>query len=325
MLKNIRKMAKSSFMVDAAFACGIRQRLRLCAHRAGASGGLRAYAFVTLGRPISPAGLNTGSGSPYFARRAQYGLDLGCVRVWDLAPSQKWDGNSMKCKKVGLNMKKIQNYRAVVWDMDGTLLDTLPDIRDALNETLAAWGLAQVTTEQTLSYIGHGAEYLCRCASRLDGDKLDAFHREYRERSLARPDAKTRTYDGVPDVIRELNARGIPNAIYTNKPQKWCEKLADRFYGGDAFRCIVGSDGRHILKPSPEGLDIIAQTLDVDRRDLVMIGDSDVDYQTAVNAGCHGISVSWGFRTKAFLMENGAQIIVDTPDELRGLLGIESD
>ena len=60
-------------------------------------------------------------------------------------------------------MNKIQNYRAVVWDMDGTLLDTLPDIEGALNETLAAWGLEQVTTEQTLSYVGHGAEYLCRC------------------------------------------------------------------------------------------------------------------------------------------------------------------
>ena len=110
-------------------------------------------------------------------------------------------------------MNKIQNYRAVVWDMDGTLLDTLPDIEGALNETLAAWGLEQVTTEQTLSYVGHGAEYLCRCASHLEGESLDAFHRDYRARSIARPDAKTRVYDGVPEIIAALRDRGIPSAI----------------------------------------------------------------------------------------------------------------
>ena len=219
-------------------------------------------------------------------------------------------------------MNKIQNYRAVVWDMDGTLLDTLPDIEGALNETLAAWGLEQVTTEQTLSYVGHGAEYLCRCASHLEGESLDAFHRDYRARSIARPDAKTRVYDGVPEIIGALRDRGIPSAIYTNKPQNWCEKLADRFYGKDAFGCIVGSDGRHILKPSVEGLEIIAQAFGVEVKDLVMIGDSDVDYQTAVNAKCSGISVSWGFRTKAFLEASGAQIIVDTPKALRDVLGI---
>lgn len=219
-------------------------------------------------------------------------------------------------------MDKILNYRAVVWDMDGTLLNTLADIRGALNETLAAWNLPQVTTEQTLSFVGRGAEYLCRCASGLDGENLDKFHREYRERSFARPDAQTCPYEGVPEIIRDLNERRIPCGIYTNKPQNWCEKLARRFFGADAFQCIVGSDARRILKPDPKGLEIMAAAFGAAVSDLVMIGDSDVDFQTSVNARCHGICVSWGFRTKDFLQKAGAKIIADDAKQLRGLLGL---
>lgn len=219
-------------------------------------------------------------------------------------------------------LQPIQGYKAVVWDMDGTLLDTLGDIRDSLNETLEAWGLSLVTEEQTLSYIGHGAKYLCQCASHLEGEALERFHEEYRCRSLARPDGKTCRYDGVLEIIDALNARGIRNGIYTNKPQKWCEKLADRFYGRNRFGCIVGSDERQILKPDSRGLEIVAEAFGIDMKDIVMIGDSDVDYETSKRAGCHGVSVSWGFRTRAFLRAHGAQTIVDTPMELRFVLGL---
>lgn len=222
-------------------------------------------------------------------------------------------------------MKTLTNYKGIIWDMDGTLLDTLGDIQGALNETLAVYGLPAVTAEQTLSYIGHGARYLCQCASKLDGDELTRFHNDYRAHSLNRQDAKTHPYPGVPEIIRELNARNIKNGIYTNKPMAWCLKLAENFYGKGSFDIAIGTDERQILKPNPQGIFDICKHWNVSVDDVIMIGDSDVDYLTAVNGKCRAVCVSWGFRSENVLRKAGAQTIAANVAQLRQILGLSID
>ena len=219
-------------------------------------------------------------------------------------------------------MKPIQDYRAVIWDMDGTLLNTLGDIAGALNDTLIQWNLPTHSEKKVLEFIGHGAKYLCQCASGLQGEDLDRFHREYRQNSLSRNDPQTHPYPGIAEILSDLHNNDIKIGIYTNKPKEWCTKLAIRFFGAHTFDLIEGTDARNILKPDPTPILDMCKTWHIDPSQAVMIGDSDVDWKTAQNAGCMGICVSYGFRSRQCLVDAGATCIADSVSECRQRLGL---
>lgn len=211
-------------------------------------------------------------------------------------------------------------YRATIWDMDGTLLNTLGDITESLNATLEQYHLPTHTQTRVLDFIGHGARYLCQCASGLTGTALDEFNKQYRQNSLNRNDPQTHPYDGIVSLIHDLKKNGIFVGIYTNKPRNWCQKLASRFFGEDAFDAIHGTDERNILKPSPLPIETMCQNWQVSPQETIMIGDSDVDYQTAVNAHCISLCVSYGFRSRQFLIDHGATQIADSVEQCRKAL-----
>lgn len=215
----------------------------------------------------------------------------------------------------------LKNIRGVFLDMDGTLLNTLDDICDAVNETLTHWGLENRTQAELIQFIGFGAKHLCRGATGFEDDaRLEAFHQAYRQNALLRQDPKTEPYAGMPELVAHLRAKGVRVGIYTNKPQAWTEKLAARYFGENAFDGIYGVHAGGVLKPSAAGIVEMCGRWGIACRDTVMVGDSPVDIETAHLAGVPGIGCTWGFRPREALVAAGADFLVDSASELRALL-----
>lgn len=208
-----------------------------------------------------------------------------------------------------------ETVRGVVWDMDGTLLNTLEDIAGGLNQALRAWGLPEHSAHEALDGIGHGSTYLCQWASGLAGEALEKFTQEYRWNTVHLEHPRTQPYAGIPELISLLKSRGIKLGIYTNKPQGWTEQLVERFFGHEAFDMVLGTVPGGVLKPSAEGLVRMSRQWGIPMSEIVMVGDSEVDFETAKNAGCRPVIVGWGFGRRDLLEGLGA-FIVDTSDEL---------
>lgn len=212
--------------------------------------------------------------------------------------------------------------RALIWDMDGTLLNTLDDIIGACYDTLDAYGLPRPDRAAMIQLIGYGARHLCHGASGLDGVMLDRFMKDYRARAMHRDDPKTRIYPGISETLQWARAKGLCLGIYTNKPQAWCEKLTEKFFGSGVFDKIIGTTAEGLLKPDPEGIWRMCRAWGIAPHEAVMIGDSPVDHETAVRAGCQHVCVTWGFRSRQVLEDAGAQILVDDHAALWALLGV---
>ena len=223
---------------------------------------------------------------------------------------------------MGSQMLAIPTPKAVFWDLDGTLLNTLNDIAAALHQTLTAWGLPTHQPHETLDGIGHGSHYLCHWGSGLEGEQLNQFTTQYRYNAVHLEHPQTCPYPDIPQILADLKSRGVKLAIYTNKPQLWSEQLAAKFFGPDFFDAIIGTSPDGWLKPDPGGLLHLCQTWDLTPTNTVMVGDSEVDWETAKNAGCPCICVTWGFGNYPNLRALNANLI-DTPDELRRALGLD--
>ena len=210
-------------------------------------------------------------------------------------------------------------YKAVLFDMDGTLLDTLEDLRDGVNLMLERRGAPQRTTEEIRAFVGNGARKLMQLAlpAGTDGAEVESVLEEYREWYKVNYCIKTRPYDGVEEILNLLQAQGIKSAVVTNKPDATARQLAEKFFPGlPAF----GQRDEIPKKPAPDMVRNALEVLGVAAQDAVYVGDSEVDVKTARNAGMPLIAVSWGFRTREQLRAAGAETIVDTAEELRQLL-----
>ena len=210
-------------------------------------------------------------------------------------------------------------YKAVLFDMDGTLLDTLEDLRDGVNLMLERRGYPLRTTEEIRDFVGNGARQLMQLAlpAGTDGAEVESVLEEYREWYKVNYCIKTRPYDGVEEILNLLQAQGIKSAVVSNKPDATARQLAEKFFPGlPAF----GQRDEIPRKPAPDMVRNALEVLGVAAQDAVYVGDSEVDVKTARNAGMPLIAVSWGFRTREQLRAAGAEIIVDTAEELRQLL-----
>ena len=210
-------------------------------------------------------------------------------------------------------------YKAVLFDMDGTLLDTLEDLRDGVNLMLERRGYPLRTTEEIRDFVGNGARQLMQLAlpAGAEETEVDSVLEEYREWYKVNYCIKTRPYDGVEEILNLLQAQGIKSAVVSNKPDATARQLAEKFFPGlPAF----GQRDEIPKKPAPDMVRNALEVLGVAAQDAVYVGDSEVDVKTARNAGMPLIAVSWGFRTREQLRAAGAEIIVDTAEELRQLL-----
>ena len=210
-------------------------------------------------------------------------------------------------------------YEAVLFDMDGTLLDTLEDLRSGVNVALGRHGYPEHTLEEVRTYVGNGAGVLIRKAL-PEGTPEEEFRqilKEYKEWYRVNYCTKTRPYPGVAELLEELRRRGVKTAVVSNKPHAVTKELAEKFFPGlPAF----GQKDGVPRKPEPDMVFQALEALGADRSRSVYVGDSEVDVATARNAGLPVITVSWGFRTAEQLQAAGADTIAASAEELAALL-----
>ena len=213
----------------------------------------------------------------------------------------------------------MQQYHTYIFDLDGTLLDTLDDLAAAVNYALRSYGMPEHSREEVRRFVGNGVRMLMIRAI-PDGERnpqfeevFSTFRQYYLEHSLDR----TRPYDGIPEMLARLKQRGCRLAVVSNKFDAATKELCRHFFT-DTIEVAVGEHEAEGIrkKPAPDTVNEALSQLGVDRLDAVYVGDSDVDLQTARNAGLPCISVLWGFRDKDFLLANGATTFIISPKEL---------
>ena len=205
--------------------------------------------------------------------------------------------------------------KAVIFDLDGTLADTLPDIMTAVNGVRAHYGLPSFDEKYVLKFInGDTAEFARNIEPDLPDDKIDEAIGIYKAHYSKCYLEKTHEYDGMTELLKTLRSHGIKLAVFSNKADEYVKNLAKKLFPG-IFDYALGA-GIYASKPSPDGANAILETFGVSSHDAVFVGDSDVDINTAKNAGIRAVGVSWGYRGHEFLEKLGGCEVVDTMAEL---------
>ena len=211
------------------------------------------------------------------------------------------------------------NFRAVIFDLDGTLANTLEDIADNMNRVLAEKNFPTHPYDAYRYYVGNGL-YNLVIQTLPENVRTDLVVSECHSRMLEVYEAnyivKTHLYDGISELLDNLAAQGIKLAVLSNKADILNQKICDVLLKKWKFDAIIGSSYRFPRKPNPEAALFITQQMGVKPKDVCYIGDSNVDMKTAIAAGFFPVGVSWGFRPVAELIENGAKKIINHPNEL---------
>lgn len=212
----------------------------------------------------------------------------------------------------------------VVLDLDGTLLDTLQDLMNSVNYALAQSCRPIRTLAEIRSFVGNGVRLLVERAigETLPEDAFQEIFQCFKQHYMKHCLDFTEPYDGIVPMLGRLRQMGCELAIVSNKLQPAVTELCERFFA-DFIDVAVGESETVRRKPSPDSVFFAINQLGASASQVVYVGDSEVDLQTARNAGVPCISVLWGFRDKAFLQENGATIFAESPADLPRLL--ESD
>jgi phosphoglycolate phosphatase len=215
----------------------------------------------------------------------------------------------------------MSQFNTVLFDLDGTLLDTLGDLADSVNYVLSRFCFEKRTDDEVKSFIGNGIPTLLRRALPPDADTeicdkaLEYFIQYYNKNMTNR----TRPYEGIEEMLRTLKGAGFKIGVVSNKKDFAVKELCSYFFGG-LIDSALGSTAEDTRKPSPKMVFDTLEVLKSDKESTVYVGDSDTDIQTAKNAGVDMICVGWGYRSIEFLKENGAGKIAADPWELLTLL-----
>jgi phosphoglycolate phosphatase len=213
-------------------------------------------------------------------------------------------------------------YKAVLFDLDGTLLDTLEDIANSMNAVLERDGFKAHPVERYRKFVGGGFGDLSRKV--LPEDFNDDEHAavistKMREEYSRRWGEKTRLYPGIGWMLDSLRDRGIPVSILSNKPDDFTQIICGHYFKQWRFAVILGATERFPRKPNPAAALFVARGMGIAPGDILYLGDSDTDMKTAVAAGMYPVGALWGFRDEKELSSNGAQILLKNPGELLDL------
>lgn len=214
--------------------------------------------------------------------------------------------------------------KCAVFDLDGTLLNTIKTINYYLNTALRSFGLGEINEEDCMSFVGDGAVMLVRRAlNKLDEGNEETFDRVYKEYNRlydADPYYLTEPYEGVTELLRELRDSGFAIGVLSNKPDFATRAAVEHFFG-DIFSFVAGGRAGIPLKPAPDALLSLLNDAGFSADETVYIGDSDQDILTGRNAGVTGtISVCWGFRSADHLASSGAECLVYSADEIKDMI-----
>ncbi|MCI6012873.1 MAG: HAD family hydrolase [Firmicutes bacterium] len=212
----------------------------------------------------------------------------------------------------------MKEYKAAVFDLDGTLLETLEDLADSTNHALRTFGLPVRTTDEVCRFVGNGIHKLIERAVPEDSssETVEQVYEEFKRWYAIHCNDKTSAYAGIEEMLHTLRQLGIRTAVVSNKADFAVQTLCKIYFPGLLDAAVGQRDGIR-TKPAPDAVHEVLKILDISREDAVYVGDSDVDIETAANAGMDCISVTWGFRSRQFLIEHGACVLADTPRALQ--------
>ncbi|GHU87398.1 phosphoglycolate phosphatase [Bacteroidia bacterium] len=213
----------------------------------------------------------------------------------------------------------MNSFHTVIFDLDGTLVDSLVDIADAMNRTLIRFGFPTFDYESYKYFVGNGLKnlvYQCLPDNKKQETQvmecLKVMMEEY-GKSYAE---KTRLYDGIPELLDTLAKRNLKLAVLSNKADELTQKIGSDLLNKWRFDIILGANERFPRKPDPESALYISKELNVSPKNVLYLGDTNIDMKTANAAGMFAVGVTWGFRTREELLESGAKAIIDNPLEL---------
>lgn len=212
-------------------------------------------------------------------------------------------------------------YTTIIFDLDGTLLNTLADLAAATNHALAEHKLPQRTTDEVRRFVGNGIHKLIERAvpadtpAELQEAVFASFNRYYKEHCAD----STRPYEGVPQLLQQLRTAGCRTAIVSNKADYGVQALAKQYFDGQ-LDAACGERAGIAKKPAPDMLLAIMQQLKAEPASTIYIGDSDTDLDTALNAGVACIGACWGFRGRAFLEAHGAKLLAENVSDIWELI-----
>ncbi len=208
-------------------------------------------------------------------------------------------------------------YQLAIFDLDGTILDTLQDLANSTNYALRQSGCPERTIDEVRCFVGNGILNLIKRAvpQNSSEDLVSKVFEDFKIHYAAHCADNTKEYDGVSKLFAQLRADGMKIAVVSNKADFAVQKLCKDYFDG-YLDTTVGEREQVRRKPAPDSVNEVLKNLNISRKNAVYIGDSDVDIETAKNAGMPCISVNWGFRSTDFLTEHGAAQIVSTMDEL---------
>ena len=208
-------------------------------------------------------------------------------------------------------------FSTVIFDLDGTLLDTLEDIRDSVNRALSQFGFPPRTLEEIRRFVGNGAVKLLERAvpHPVDDETFRALYTAYDRDYTAHQRDRTAPYAGVLPLLRTLRERGVHTAVLSNKQDNVVRPLCEYYFPNLLDMATGPADGRAV-KPAPDGIFYIAETLGVPLSDVLYVGDSEADVRTGLAAGVRTVAVLWGFRDRQTLENAGATIFTEKPQEI---------
>jgi phosphoglycolate phosphatase len=213
--------------------------------------------------------------------------------------------------------------KAVLFDLDGTLLDTLEDIANSVNSALLRYGLPTHSVDAYRYFIGDGVTTLVSRAlpdENRDNDIIAKCVKGFRQEYSRNWNVNTRPYEGVPELLDALAAKHIKMAVLSNKPDDFTKQCVSELLPNHSFEMILGQRDAIPIKPAPVGALQIADRLGIPPSRFLYLGDSAIDMKTAARAGMFPVGALWGFRPLEELLEHGAQAVIERPVDLLGLL-----
>ena len=208
-------------------------------------------------------------------------------------------------------------YMIAIFDLDGTILNTLEDLADSTNYALKTYGYPERTMDEVRQFVGNGIRKLMERAvpEGTPVEEIDRVHETFTAHYKVHCADKTRPYDGIMELLQNLKKDGCKLAVVSNKADYGVQELCKQYFDG-VFDFAVGEREGIRKKPAPDSVNEVLKTLGCSRDRAVYIGDSDVDIQTAANAQMDHIIVEWGFRDVQFLISQGAKVLVEKPEEI---------